>query len=98
MRKYIIERIIPEIGCAERAELRAIARRSNETLRTIGPDVQWIESYVAENKTYCVYLAASEEIIRRYIEIDDFPADVITEIVAVIDPTSADSQDPPFDG
>lgn len=89
MRRYMIERSLPEIGSAEREQLKAAAQRSNEVLHELGPDIQWIESYVAGDKTFCVYLAKDEEIIRRHAEISGFPADKITEIAKLIDPTTA---------
>jgi Nickel responsive protein SCO4226-like len=91
MRKFIIERSIPAVGSFEREQLRQAAGQSNAALRELGPDIQWIESYVAADKTFCVYLAKDEAIIRRHAEISGFPANVITEIRRVIDPTTASS-------
>jgi hypothetical protein len=88
MRKFIIERDIPKVGTFERDQLRAAAARSNEVLRELGPDIQWLESYVAENKTFCVYLAKDEAIIHRHAEISGFPASKITEVRKMIDPTT----------
>lgn len=90
MRRFVIERELPEIGSAAREDLKAAAQKSNATLKEIGPDIQWIESYVANDKTFCVYLAASEELIHRHAEMSGFPADKVTEIRKVIDPTTAD--------
>ena len=64
MQKFIIEREIPDVGSLERAQLKEAAARSNEVLAKFAPDLQWVESYVADNKTFCVYLAKSEELIR----------------------------------
>ena len=80
LRKFIIERDIPEVGTFEREQLRGAAAKSNEVLSKLGPDIQWIESYVAANKTFCVYLAKDEAIIRKHAEISGFPATKITEI------------------
>jgi hypothetical protein len=91
MRRYIIERDIPEIGSAERDALRAAAQKSNEVLTKLAPDIQWIESFVAPNKTFCVYLAKDEAIIRKHAEMSGFPATKITEIRKTIDPTTANS-------
>src|SRR6202021_1914883 len=91
MRKYIIERDIPKVGTFEREELRAAAAKSNEVLRQLGPDIQWVESYVADDKTFCVYLASNEAIIRKHAEISGFPATKITEVKKSIDPTTASS-------
>lgn len=89
MRKFIIERDLPAVGSLERDELRAAAAKSNEALSQLAPDVQWIESYVADDKTFCVYLASDEDMIRKHSEISGFPANRITEIRRSIDPTTA---------
>ena len=89
MRKFIIERELPAIGSAERAALRDAAQKSNVTLKELGPDIQWVESYVAADKTFCVYLAQSEEIIREHARRSGFPANKITEVRRMIDPTTA---------
>jgi hypothetical protein len=88
LRKFIIEREIPAVGSFEREQLRAAAAKSNETLKELGPDIQWQESYVAGDKTFCVYLARDEAIIRKHAEISGFPATKITEINKMIDPTT----------
>ena len=88
LRKFIIERDIPNVGTLEREQLRAAAAKSNEALRQLAPDIQWQESYVADNKTFCVYLASGEETIRRHAEISGFPATKITEVRKMIDPTT----------
>lgn len=89
LRKFIIERDLPEIGSADREALKAAAQKSNTVLRELGPDIQWIESYVAGNKTFCVYLAKDEEIIHEHARRSGFPASRITEIRKMIDPTTA---------
>ena len=89
MRRFIIERDIPKVGSLERAELKGAAAKSNEALAALAPDVQWIESYVAADKTFCVYLATDEAVIRRHAEISGFPANKITEVRRTIDPTTA---------
>ncbi len=89
MKRYIIEREIPEIGSFEREQLKAAAAKSNEALAQLAPKVQWLESYVAANQTFCVYLADSEADIQRHAEISGFPANRITEIGKIIDPTTA---------
>jgi hypothetical protein len=89
MRKFIIERDIPKVGTFEREQLRGAAAKSNEVLRQLGPDIQWVESYVADDKTFCVYLAKDEAIIHRHAEISGFPATKITEVRKMIDPTTA---------
>ncbi len=89
MRRYIIERELPAVGKLEGEELKSAAAKSNAALAEIGPDVQWIESYVAADKTFCVYLAKDEATIRRHSELSGFPADKITEVKRTIDPTTA---------
>ena len=88
MKRFVIERDIPQVGSLEREQLREAAKTSNKALRELGPDIQWIESFVAADKTFCVYLAKDEEIIRRHAEISGFPATKITEIRKTIDPTT----------
>ena len=88
LRKFIIERDIPKVGTFERDQLQGAAAKSNEVLRQLGPDIQWQESYVAADKTFCVYLAKDEAIIRKHAEISGFPATKITEVPKMIDPTT----------
>ena len=88
MRKFIIERELPAIGSAERQALREAAQKSNATLKELGPDIQWVESYVANDKTFCVYLASDETMIRKHAEMSGFPATKITEVRKMIDPTT----------
>jgi hypothetical protein len=89
LQKFIIERDIPEVGTFDREQLRGAAAKSNEVLEQLGSDIQWVESYVAGNKTFCVYLAKDEGIIRKHAEISGFPATKITQISKMIDPTTA---------
>jgi hypothetical protein len=88
LRKFIIEREIPAVGSFEREQLRGAAAQSNKVLRELGPDIQWVESYVAADKTFCVYLAKDEDVIRKHAEISGFPATKITEVSKMIDPTT----------
>jgi hypothetical protein len=89
MRKFIIERDIPKVGSLEREQLREAAAKSNAALRQLGPDIQWVESFVAADKTFCVYLATDESLIYKHAEISGFPATKVTEIKRKIDPTTA---------
>lgn len=89
LRKFVIERDIPRVGSFEREQLRAAAQKSNEVLNSLGSDIQWVESYVAADKTFCIYLAKDESIIRKHAEISGFPATRITEVRKMIDPTTA---------
>jgi hypothetical protein len=88
LRKYVIEREIPKIGSASRDQLRAAAAKSNGVLRELGPEIQWVESYVADDKIYCVYLAENEGMVRKHAEMSGFPASKISEIRKTIDPTT----------
>lgn len=89
MKKYIIERELPAIGSAAREDLKVAAAKSNEVLAQLAPDIQWVESFVAADKTFCVYLATGEDMIKKHAEISGFPANKITEIKKMIDPTTA---------
>ena len=88
MKKYMIEREIPKIGALDRRQLQEGAAKSNQVLRQLGPDIQWLESFVTANKMYCMYLATDEALIRRHAELSGFPATKITEINNLIDPTT----------
>jgi hypothetical protein len=88
LRKFIIERDIPAVGSFAREQFKAAAAKSNEALKALAPDVQWQESYVAADKTFCVYLAKDEAAIRKHAELSGFPATKITEIRKIIDPTT----------
>jgi hypothetical protein len=91
MKRYVIEREIPGIGGSSAADLQGIAQRSCNVLSTMGPDIQWIQSYVTGDKIYCVYLAANEEIVQQHANRGGFPANRISEVKNVIDPTTAES-------
>lgn len=88
LRKFIIERDIPAVGSFGREQLKGAAAKSNEVLSALGADIQWQESYVAADKTFCVYLAKDEAIINKHAEMSGFPATKITEIRKMIDPTT----------
>ena len=89
MKRFLIEREIPGVGQMDARGLRDAARTSNEALEKVGPSVQWVESYVVEDKTYCVYLAEDERAIREHARISGFPANHISEIKTRIDPATA---------
>jgi hypothetical protein len=89
LKRYVIERDLPAVGSLEREQLKAAAAKSNAALAELGPKIQWVESYVAGDKTFCIYLAENEDIIRRHSQISGFPANKITEIRRTIDPTTA---------
>ena len=90
MKKYVIEREIPNIGSLTREQVHAAATKSNSVLRELGTEIQWLESYIAADKMFCVYLGKDEAIIRKHAEISGFPATRISEIGAVIDTTTGD--------
>lgn len=89
MKKYVIEREIPKVGSLNREQLREAAAKSNQVLRQLGPEIQWLESIVTADKMFCMYLANDEAIIRRHAELSGFPATRITEIRNMVDPTTA---------
>jgi Protein of unknown function (DUF4242) len=89
MHKYIIERTLPGIGGLTAAQLSEAAAKSNTALATLGKDLQWVESYVAADQTFCVYLAKDVAAVRRHAELSGFPADRIVEISSMMDPTTA---------
>jgi len=89
MPKFIIEREIPGAGKLSAADLKAVSQKSCSVLRDLGPDVQWVESFVTDDKIYCVYIAADAEIIRKHAELGGFPANRISEVKTIIDPSTA---------
>jgi len=88
LKRYVIERDIPNIGASSENDLSGAAATSNSALATLAPRVQWEHSYVAGDKTFCIYLAEDEEAIREHAKISGFPASVITEVKTIIDPTT----------
>ena len=90
MPKFVIERNIPRAGAMGPSELKAVANKSNGVLCSMGPEIQWVQSYVTPDKVYCVYIAPSEDLIRRHAQQSGFPADVISQVQSVIDPTTAE--------
>ena len=89
MKKYVIERDIPGVDTLNRDQLRGAAATSNGALAELAPKVQWLESYVAKDKTFCIYLAEDEAAIHEHARLSGFPASRITEVVRMIDPTTA---------
>lgn len=90
MPKYIIEREIPGAGKLTASELQGISAKSCEVLRELGPTIQWVESYVTEDKIYCVYIAPNEEMVVEHAKQGGFPANKVSEVVTSIDPTTAE--------
>jgi hypothetical protein len=91
MPRYVIEREIADAGKMSPEQLQAISQKSCSVLRNLGPEIQWVESYVTDNKIYCVYIAPNEEMIRMHAQQGGFPANRISEVRAVIDPTTSES-------
>ena len=91
MPKFVIERAIPGVGGVSGAELQAISQKSCGVLRELGPEVQWVHSYVTGDKIYCVYNAANEELVREHARRGGFPADSVSKVVTTIDPTTAEA-------
>ena len=86
MKTYVIEREIPDAGKLTAEQLRGISQKSNTVVAEMGPGIQWVHSYVTENKVYCVYKAENEETIKKHAEKGGFPADRISELSTMIDP------------
>jgi hypothetical protein len=91
MPKFVIERSIPQIGAASAADMQAISQKSCGVLKELGPDVQWVHSYVTNDKIYCVYNATSEDLVREHARRGGFPADSVARVVTTIDPTTAEA-------
>jgi len=91
MPKYVIEREIPNAGNLSQSELQAISQKSCGVLRNLGPQIQWVQSYVTGDKVYCVYIAPNEQIVREHAKQGGFPANRISEVKSVIDPTTAEA-------
>jgi len=88
--KFVIEREIPGIGKLSPQELQAISQQSCGVLRGMGPQIQWVESYLTDDKIYCVYIAPNEELVREHARQGGFPANRVSLVRAIIDPTSAE--------
>ncbi|MGC2164048.1 MAG: DUF4242 domain-containing protein [Silvibacterium sp.] len=90
MPKYVIERELPGAGGLSPEQLQAVSQKSCSVLRNLGPEIQWVHSYVTQDKIYCIYIAPNEELIREHASQGGFPANRVSEVVTMIDPTSAD--------
>lgn len=93
MPKFVIERKIPGAGDFSAEELKAISETSCGVLKKMGPDIQWIQSYVTRNTIYCVYIAANEEMLLEHARQGGFPADAVSRVINTIDPTTAEEVD-----
>jgi hypothetical protein len=92
MPKYVIEREIPNAGSLTQDQVQAISQKSCGVLKNLGPQIQWIESYVTQDKIYCVYIAPNEEMVREHAKQGGFPANQVSEVKRIIDPTSAEAR------
>ena len=90
MPKFLIEREIPGAGQLSPEDLHAISQKSCGVLRELGPQIQWVQSYVTSNKVYCVYIAPDEAAVREHAQRGGFPANTVTQITTIIDPTTAE--------
>lgn len=91
MPKFVIEREIPGVGSMSAEELQAVSQKSCSVLRNLGPEIQWLQSYVTDNKIYCVYIAPNEEVVREHARQGGFPANSVAQVRHIIDPTTAES-------
>ena len=90
MPKFVIERNMPGAGSLSKADLHGAAQKSCNVIRGMGPETQWVQSYVTQDKIYCVYIAPDEAAIREHAKLSGFPANSISEVKNIIDPTTAD--------
>jgi hypothetical protein len=88
--KYVIEREVPGAGRLAAGELQAISQKSNKVIGELGPEIRWLTSYVTDDKIYCVYVAPDEDILQEHARCGGFPADRISRVSAVIDPSTGD--------
>ena len=91
MPKYVIERDIPDAGKLTPGQIQAISQKSCGVLHGLGPQIQWVQSYVTPDKIYCIYIAPNEEMVREHARQGGFPANSISEVKLVIDPTTAEA-------
>jgi len=92
MPKFVIERNVANAGKLKPEELKAISQKSCEVLQKLGPQIQWVQSYVTDDKIYCVYIAPNEELIREHARQGGFPADAINEVKTIIDPSTGEEK------
>jgi hypothetical protein len=95
MPKFVIERLIPGAGKLSPEELRTISQRSCAVLAELGPQIQWVHSFVTENRIYCIYIAPTEEMVREHAKRGGFPANHVVAVRRIIDPTTAEGAVPP---
>jgi Nickel responsive protein SCO4226-like len=90
MPKFVIERELPGAGSLSTEQLQGVSEKSCSVLRNLGPQIQWVQSFVTDNKIYCIYIAPNEEIVREHAKQGGFPANSVAEVRRVIDPTTAE--------
>lgn len=90
MPKYVIERDIPNVGDLSQEQMLGVAQKSCSVLKNLGPQVQWLESYVTQDKIYCIYIAPNEAMVREHAKQGGFPANRVSEVKSIIDPTTAE--------
>ena len=90
MPKYVIERELPGAGQLSSETLQAISQKSCGVLKGLGPEIQWVQSYVTENKIYCIYIAPNREMVLEHARQGGFPANIVAEVKGIIDPTTAE--------
>jgi len=90
MPKYVIERELEDAGKLSSGDLQGISQKSCDVLEELGPKIQWVESYITDNKIYCVYIAPDEKMVRKHAEMGEFPVTAVNEVKVVIDPTTAE--------
>ena len=93
MPKYVIERPLPGAGKLSADELQAISQKSNQVIADLGPEIRWLQSYVTEDKLYCVYVAPDTDIIFEHARCGGFPAETVTKVSAIIDPSTGDANE-----
>jgi Protein of unknown function (DUF4242) len=91
MPKYVIEREIPDVGNLTSEQVQAVSQKSCSVLKNMGPQIQWVESYVTQDKIYCVYIAPNEAMVREHAKQGGFPANRVSEVKCMIDPTTAEA-------
>jgi len=92
MPKYVIERIVPGASKMSASDLKTVSVRSCNVLNQIGPQIQWVHSYVTDNKIYCIYIAANEELVHEHARLGGFPANHVSQIKTIIDPTTSEDE------
>nr|BAL57383.1 hypothetical conserved protein [uncultured Acetothermia bacterium]BAL58899.1 hypothetical conserved protein [Candidatus Acetothermum autotrophicum] len=91
MPKYVIEREVPNAGKLSKQELQAISQKSCSVLNQLGPQIQWVHSYVTDTKIYCVYIAPNAELVKKHAELGGFPCNRVSEVREIMDPTTAET-------